>query len=38
MVPFKLRQTGAENWIVRCKEARRNEPIEDGRFKRPASQ
>jgi hypothetical protein len=38
MLPFKLRQTGLENWTLQCREVQRNEPIEDGRFKRPASQ
>ena len=36
-LPFKLRQTGLENWTLRCREVKRNEPIEDSRFKRPAS-
>jgi hypothetical protein len=37
MLPFKLRETGVESWTLRCREVKRNEPIEDGRFKRPAS-
>ena len=38
MVPFTMRQTGSENWTVRCRAVKPNEPIEDGRFKRPASE
>jgi predicted Ser/Thr protein kinase len=38
MLPFTMRQTGSENWTVRCRAVKRNEPIEDGRFKQPASQ
>jgi hypothetical protein len=36
MVPFTLRDTGTENWTVRCREVKRNEPIDDARFKPPA--
>ena len=38
MLPFRLRQTGLENWTLRCREVKWNEPIEDSRFKRPLSQ
>ncbi len=38
IVPFTLRETGTENWTVRCSEIKRNEPIEDAAFKQPASQ
>ena len=37
-VPFKLRQTGSENWTTQCSEVKRNEPIEDAMFKRPVGQ
>ena len=36
MVPFKWREAGTENWVVECREVKRNEPIEDVRFARPA--
>ena len=31
MLPFKLRQTGSENWTIQCSEVKLNQPIEDGR-------
>jgi hypothetical protein len=37
MVPFKWREAGTENWVVECSEVKRNEPIEDAVFARPAS-
>ena len=38
MVPFTVREAGTENWLIQCSEVKRNEPIEDNRFKRPTSQ
>lgn len=36
MVPFKWREAGTENWSVKCTEVKRNEPIDDAVFARPA--
>jgi hypothetical protein len=36
MVPFKWREAGTENWVVECSEVKRNEPIDDAVFARPA--
>jgi serine/threonine protein kinase len=36
MVPFKWREAGTENWTVECREVKRNEPIDDAVFARPA--
>jgi hypothetical protein len=36
MVPFKWREAGTENWSVECTEVKRNEPIDDAVFARPA--
>ena len=38
IVPFRLRESGSENFSVECREVRRNEPIDDSRFTRPATQ
>lgn len=37
MVPFKWREAGTENWVVQCREVKRDEPIDDAVFARPAS-
>ena len=36
MVPFKWREAGTENWVVQCREVKRNEQIDDTIFARPA--
>ena len=36
VVPFKWREAGTENWVVECSEVKRNEPIDDAVFARPA--
>ena len=38
MVPFNIREAGTESWTIQCSEVKRNEPIADSAFKRPASQ
>ena len=38
MVPFNIREAGTESWTIQCREVKRNEPIEDSTFKRPARQ
>jgi len=36
VVPFTWREAGTENWVVECSEVKRNEPIDDAVFARPA--
>jgi hypothetical protein len=36
MVPFKWREAGTENWVIECSEVKRNDPIDDAIFARPA--
>jgi serine/threonine protein kinase len=36
MVPFKLRQTGSENWTIECSAVKLNEPVDDDAFARPS--
>jgi serine/threonine protein kinase len=36
MLPLVVRQTGTENWSFECSEVKRNEPIGDARFSKPA--
>ncbi len=36
MLPFKIREAGTENWLIQCTEVKRNEPIDDATFARPA--